>query len=127
MGVPWGARPQSESSMKLVIAYIQPDRLHHVKKALADEGVTRMSVTNALGCGQQRGFTETYRGAEFEVQLLKKIRVEIAVNDHYLERTRDAIIRGARTGEFGDGVIFVVELGECYRIRTGESGSPAVG
>jgi nitrogen regulatory protein P-II 2 len=113
--------------MKLVIAYIQPDRLHHVKRALTDEGVSRMSVTNALGCGQQRGFTETYRGAEFEVQLLKKIRLEIAVNDDYLERTRDAIIRGARTGEFGDGVIFVVDLVECYRIRTGESGSPAVG
>lgn len=113
--------------MKLVIAYIQPDRLHHVKKALADEGVTRMSVSNSLGCGQQRGFTETYRGTEFEVQLLKKIRFEIAVNDDYLERTREAIIRGARTGEFGDGVIFVVELAECYRIRTGESGSPAVG
>jgi nitrogen regulatory protein P-II 2 len=113
--------------MKLVIAYIQPDRLHHVKRALAEVEVNRMSVTNALGCGQQQGFTETYRGAEFEVQLLKKLRLEIAVNDDFLERTRDAIIRGARTGEFGDGVIFVTELAECYRIRTGESGSPAVG
>jgi nitrogen regulatory protein P-II 2 len=113
--------------MKLVIAYIQPDRLHHVKKSLAEVGVTRMSVQNASGCGQQEGFTETYRGAEFEVQLLKKIRLEIAVNDDYLERTRDAITRGARTGKFGDGVIFVIELVECYRIRTGESGSPAVG
>ncbi len=113
--------------MKLVIAYIQPERLHYVKKALADVGVARMSVGNALGCGQQRGFKETYRGAEFEVQLLKKIRLEIAVNDEFVERTRDAIIEGARTGEFGDGVIFVVELAECYRIRTGESGSPAVG
>ncbi len=113
--------------MKLVIAYIQPERLHHVKKALAVEGVTRMSVANALGCGQQRGFTEMYRGAEFEVQLLKKVRVEIAVNDEYLEPTRDAIIEGARTGQIGDGVIFVLDLGECYRIRTGESGSPAVG
>jgi len=113
--------------MKLVIAYIQPDRLHHVKKALTDVGVARMSVSNSLGCGQQRGFTETYRGTEFEVQLLKKTRLEIAVNDDYLERTREAIIKGARTGEFGDGVIFVLELGECYRIRTGESGSPAIG
>jgi len=113
--------------MKLVIAYIQPERLHHVKKALTDQGVTRMSVSNALGCGQQRGFTESYRGTEFEVQLLKKTRLEIAVNDDYLERTRDAIIAGARTGNFGDGVIFVVELAECYRIRTGETGSPAVG
>jgi nitrogen regulatory protein P-II 1 len=113
--------------MKLVIAYIQPHRLHHVKKALADVGVARMSVTNAQGGGQQRGFTETYRGTEFEVQLLKKTRIEIAVNDNFLERTKDAIIAGARTGQFGDGVIFVVELAECFRIRTGETGSPAIG
>ena len=113
--------------MKLVIAYVQPDRLHDVKQALSEVGVGRMSVTNALGCGQQRGFTETYRGAEFEVRLLKKVRFEIAVNDDYLERTREAIIKGARTGNFGDGVIFVLDLGECYRIRTGEEGSPAVG
>ena len=113
--------------MKLVIAYVQPDRLHHVKQALSEVGVPRMSVTNALGAGQQSGFTETYRGAEFEVRLLNKVRFEIAVNDDYLERTREAIIKGARTGKFGDGVIFVVELAECYRIRTGEEGSPAVG
>lgn len=113
--------------MKLVIAYIQPDRLHHVKTALSEVGVNRMSVTNSLGCGQHGGFTETYRGAEFEVQLLKKVRFEIAVNDDYLERTKEAIIAGARTGNFGDGVIFVLELGDCYRIRTGEQGSPAVG
>ena len=113
--------------MKLVIAYVQPDRLHHVKQALSEVEVNRMSVTNALGCGQQRGFTETYRGAEFEVQLLKKVRFEIAVNDSFLERTKEAIIKGARTGNFGDGVIFVVELAECYRIRTGEHGSPAIG
>lgn len=113
--------------MKLVIAYVQPDRLHEVKQALSEVGVGRMSVTNALGCGQQRGFTETYRGAAFDVRLLKKVRFEIAVNDEYLERTREAIIKGARSGNFGDGVIFVVELGECYRIRTGEHGSPAVG
>ena len=113
--------------MKLVIAYIQPDRLHHVKQALSEVGVNRMSVTNSLGAGQYGGFTETYRGAEFEVRLLKKVRFEIAVNDDYLERTKEAIIAGARTGNFGDGVIFVLELGDCYRIRTGEQGSPAVG
>lgn len=113
--------------MKLVIAYIQPERLHHVKKALAEVGVTRMSVSNALGCGQQRGFTETYRGADFEVQLLKKTRLEIAVNDDFLDRTREAIVAGARTGEIGDGVIFVLELAQCYRIRTGEVGGPAIG
>jgi len=113
--------------MKLLIAYVQPERLHHVKRALSEVEVTRMSVTNALGCGQQRGFTESYRGTEFEVQLLKKVRFEIAVNDSYLERTKEAVIKGARTGNFGDGVIFVLDLGECYRIRTGEQGGPAIG
>ncbi len=113
--------------MKLVIAYIQPHALHDVKTALTEVGVGRMSVVNAQGAGQQGGYTETYRGAEFEVLLRKKVRLEIAVNDDFVERTREAIIEGARTGNFGDGVIFVVELGECYRIRTGESGSPAVG
>ena len=113
--------------MKLVIAYIQPHALHDVKTALTEVGVGRMSVVNAQGAGQQGGYTETYRGSEFEVLLRKKVRLEIAVNDDFLERTREAIIKGARSGNFGDGVIFVVELAECYRIRTGESGSPAVG
>ena len=113
--------------MKLVIAYVQPDRLHNVKEALAEVEVGRMSVTNALGCGQQGGFMETYRGADFEVRLQKKVRFEIAVNDNFLERTREAIIKGARPGNFGDGVIFVMDLAECYRIRTGEEGSPAIG
>ena len=113
--------------MKLVIAYIQPQALHDVKTALTEVGVGRMSVVNAQGAGQQGGYTETYRGSEFEVLLRKKVRIEIAVNDDFLERTREAIIEGARSGNFGDGVIFVVDLAECYRIRTGESGSPAVG
>jgi nitrogen regulatory protein P-II 1 len=113
--------------MKLVIAYIQPQALHSVKQALSDVGVGRMSVQNAQGAGQQGGYTETYRGAELEIVLRKKVRLEIAVNDDHLERTREAIIEGARTGNFGDGVIFVLDLAECYRIRTGESGSPAVG
>lgn len=113
--------------MKLVIAYIQPQALHAVKTALTEVDVGRMSVVSAQGAGQQGGYTETYRGSEFEVLLRKKIRLEIAVNDDFLERTREAIIKGARTGNFGDGVIFVLELAECYRIRTGESGGPAVG
>ena len=77
--------------MKLVIAYVQPDRLHHVKQALSEVEVNRMSVTNALGCGQQRGFTETYRGAKVEVGLNKKVPFEIAVNDNFLDRTEEAI------------------------------------
>lgn len=113
--------------MKLVIAYIQPEQLNSVKQALYEAEVTKMSVTNALGCGQQGGFHETYRGTEVEVNLLKKVRLELAVNDDYVEATVDAIIRGARTGEIGDGKIFVVELAQCIRIRTGEVGTLAVG
>ena len=86
-----------------------------------------MSVTNALGCGQQKGYHETYRGADIEVNLLKKVRIEIAVNDEFVEATIDAIIKGARSGNIGDGKIFVLEMSECVRIRTGEKGSEAVG
>ncbi len=113
--------------MKLVIAYIQPQRLGAVKQALYESGITKMSVTNSLGCGQQGGFHESYRGVAVEVQLLKKIRIEIAVNDDFLKPTIDAIIRGAKTGNIGDGKVFVVELAQCIRIRTGEMGMAAIG
>jgi nitrogen regulatory protein P-II 2 len=84
-------------------------------------------VTNALGCGQQGGYHESYRGVDVEVNLLKKVRIEIAVNDAYLEPTLDGIIAGARTGKIGDGKIFILDLPECIRIRTGEKGSAAIG
>ena len=113
--------------MKLIIAYIQPHRLDEVKKALAEAEVGKMSVTNSLGCGAQKGYHESYRGVEFDVNLLKKIRIEIAVTEEYLKKTTDAIIAGARTGEIGDGKIFILELAECIRVRTGEKGSDAVG
>ena len=113
--------------MKLIIAYIQPEKLNDVKQELYKAEVYKMSVTNALGCGQQKGYTESYRGVEFEVNLLKKVRLEIAVNENFVERTIDAIIRGARTGKIGDGKIFIVDLVECIRIRTGERGSNAIG
>ncbi|MFH2138029.1 MAG: P-II family nitrogen regulator [Candidatus Omnitrophota bacterium] len=113
--------------MKLIIAMIQPHKLPDVKKALFDADVHKMSVTNALGCGQQKGFTETYRGVIHEVTLLKKIRLEIAVNADYVEPTIKAIIKGARTGKIGDGKIFVLDLPECIRIRTGERGHKAIG
>lgn len=113
--------------MKLVIAYIKPERLPAVKAALFEKEVTKMSVTNALGCGQQMGYTETYRGAVVEVNLLKKVRLEIAVNEDFVKPAVDAIIRGAKTGNIGDGKIFVVDLGECIRIRTGETGKAAIG
>ena len=113
--------------MKLVIAYIQPERLTEVKQALTKKSITKMSVTNALGCGQQGGYHETYRGVETEVNLLKKVRFEIAVNDDFVESTIDAIMEGAKSGKIGDGKIFVVDLGECVRIRTGERGGAAIG
>lgn len=113
--------------MKLVIAYIQPERLNAVKQSLYQEEIHRMSVTNALGCGQQKGFHETYRGTDIEVNLLKKMRIEIAVNDSFVEKTIDAIIKGARTGNIGDGKIFVLDLPDCIRIRTGDRGEDAVG
>jgi nitrogen regulatory protein P-II 1 len=80
-----------------------------------------------MGCGQQKGYTESYRGVDVEVNLLKKVRIEIAVNDNFVKPTVDAIIRGARSGEIGDGKIFVLPIEECYRIRTGETGSVAIG
>ena len=113
--------------MKLIIAMIQPHKLPDVKKALFEEEVYKMTVTNVLGCGQQKGYTETYRGIIYEVNLLKKVRLEIAVNDDFVERTIKAIIRGARTGNIGDGKIFVLDLPRCIRIRTEEEGSEAIG
>lgn len=86
-----------------------------------------MSVTNALGCGEQHGYEESYRGIKFEVNLLKKVRLEIAVNEDFVERTVDAISKGARTGKIGDGKIFIIDLPECIRIRTGEKGKKAIG
>lgn len=113
--------------MKLIIAYIQPERLGDVKRELCEAEVYKMSVTNALGCGQQRGYTESYRGVRFEVNLLKKVRLEIAVNDGFVQPTVDAIIKGARTGQIGDGKILIFDLHECIRIRTGETGPAAIG
>ncbi|MDD4013936.1 MAG: P-II family nitrogen regulator [Candidatus Omnitrophica bacterium] len=113
--------------MKLIIALIQPHKLPDVKRALFEADVHKMTVTNALGCGQQKGYTETYRGVIGEVNLLKKVRLDIAVNDKYVQPTVDAIIKGARTGKIGDGKIFVLDLPECIRIRTGEKGNEAIG
>ena len=101
--------------MKLIIAYIKPERLNAVKQELYKRNVFKMSVSNALGCGQQKGYVEAYRGAMAEVNLLKKVRLAIGVND------------GARTGRIGDGKIFVLPMEDCIRIRTGEHGPDAIG
>lgn len=113
--------------MKLIVALIQPHKLEDVKKALFAEEVHKMTVSSALGCGQQKGYTENYRGAITEVNLLKKIRLEIAVNDNFVKPTIEAIVKGAKTGKIGDGKIFVTPLEECIRIRTGETGKEAIG
>ena len=113
--------------MKLITAYIQPQRLNAVKQALFEKDVHKMSVTNALGCGRQSGYEEHYRGALVEINLLKKVRLEIAVNEDFVHPAIDAITEAARSGTIGDGVIFVVDLGECIRIRTGETGHDAIG
>jgi len=113
--------------MKLVVAYIQPHKLKDVKQALYKADICKMSVTNAMGCGEQHGYEESYRGIKFEVNLLKKVRLEIAVNQDFVEKTIAAIIEGARTGQIGDGKIFVLNLAECIRIRTGDKGDAAIG
>lgn len=113
--------------MKLVIAVIQPHKLNDVKKALNEVQVNLMTVATAIGAGRQKGYPETYRGVIHEVKLLKKVELQIAVNDDYVEPTIKAIIRGAKTGNIGDGKIFVLPLEECIRIRTGERGTRAIG
>jgi nitrogen regulatory protein P-II 1 len=113
--------------MKLIIAYIQPEKLNDVKQELYKSDVKKMSITTSLGCGAQGGYTESYRGSEEEVNLLQKIRLEIAVNDDFLKKTINAIVKGAKTGNIGDGKIFVIELLNCIRIRTDEQGNDAIG
>lgn len=113
--------------MKLIVAYIQPHRLNDVKQELYKREIYKISVTSALGCGQQKGYHESFRGAVEEVNLLKKVRLEIAVNEPYVAPTIEGIVAGARTGEIGDGKIFVTTLDECIRIRTGDTGDKAIG
>jgi len=113
--------------MKMIIAVIQPDKLSDVKDALHAANVTKMTASNVIGCGQQMGYTETYRGIPAEINLLKKVELRIAVNESFVKPTVDAIIKGARTGKIGDGKIFVLDLPECIRIRTGETGADAIG
>ena len=116
--------------MKMVVAIIRPEKLEAVQQALNERDVYLMTVTDVRGCGRQRGYTEVYRGTEFQVRLLPKLKLEIAVNDAFVEATVEAIVHAARTGEtgtVGDGKIFVLALEDCVRIRTGERGSEAIG
>lgn len=113
--------------MKLVIAYVRPERLNAVKQALYERGIYNMSATNILGSGRQKGFTETYRGVIMEVNLLKKVRLEIGLNDEFVEPAIEAIKKGAKTGKEGDGVLFVLPIEHAMRIRTEEEGGTAMG
>ena len=113
--------------MKMIIAVIQPEKLEAVKTALFNAEVYKMTVNRVRGCGQQAGYDEHYRGQVKMVNLLEKIRLEIAVNDNFVEPTVRAIIKAAKSGKIGDGKIFIMPLEECIRIRTEETGSVAIG
>jgi nitrogen regulatory protein P-II 2 len=116
--------------MKMIVAIIRPERLDAVQQALYERDVYLMTVTDVRGCGRQRGFTEVYRGSEFVVRLLPKLKLEIAVNDAFVEAAMEAIVHAARsgeTGQIGDGKIFVLPIEDAVRIRTGERGGPAIG
>ncbi len=113
--------------MKLIIAIIQPHKLEDVKRELYASQINLITVSEALGHGRQIGVDEFYRGVRETGNLLRKIRLEIAVNEDFVEATIRAIIKGARTDKIGDGKIFVLEMPRCIRIRTGEEGRQAVG
>jgi nitrogen regulatory protein P-II 1 len=113
--------------MKLIIAIIKPDRLETVKQELYKADVNLITVNEVLGHGRQMGITEVYRGVKEMGNLLRKVRLEIAVNEDFVEPTIKAIIKGAQTGETGDGKIFILDLVECIRIRTEERGGMAIG
>jgi len=113
--------------MKYIVAVIQPDRLSEVLDRLEEKEIHLVTVSNVVGRGRQRGIAEVYRSHKEAGSLLRKMKLEIAVNEDFVQPTVDAIIGGARTGEIGDGKIFVLDLAECIRIRTGETGSVAIG
>ncbi len=113
--------------MKYIVAVIQPDRLDEVLRRLTEKEIHLVTVSSVVGRGRQKGIAEVYRGHKEQGSLLKKTKLEIAVNEEFVEPTVEAITEGARTGQIGDGKIFVVDLPECIRIRTGERGGKAIG
>ena len=116
-------------TMKLIVAIIQPTKLEAVKEALTEVEVVRLTVMDCQGFGRQKGQTEVYRGTEVTINLRRKVQLQIAVNEEFVEPTIDAILKGGRTGdkgEIGDGKIFVLPLDDCIRIRTGERGNEAI-
>jgi nitrogen regulatory protein P-II 2 len=117
---------EEESSMKLIMAVIKPFKLDEVREALSEVGVSGITVTEVKGFGRQKGHTELYRGAEYIVDFLPKVKIEVAVPDDVLERAVEAIEKSARTGKIGDGKIFVADVEQVIRIRTGETGGDAL-
>ena len=113
--------------MRYIIAVIQPDRVDEVLRILEEKEIHLVTVSTVLGRGRQKGISEVYRGHKEAGRLLKKVKLEIAVNEEFVKPTIEAIKEGARTGHVGDGKIFVLDLKECLRIRTGETGSVAIG
>jgi nitrogen regulatory protein P-II 2 len=113
--------------MKYIIAIIQPDRIDDVVEALTESEINLMTVSDVMGRGRQKGVAEIYRSHMEPGNLLRKVKLEIAVNDEFVAPTLEAIVRGARTGNIGDGKIFVLDLEDCLRIRTGEVGHAAIG
>jgi nitrogen regulatory protein P-II 1 len=113
--------------MKYIIGIIQPDRLDEVLKRLTQNEIHLVTVSNVIGRGRQKGIAEVYRSHKEPGSLLNKIKLEIAVNEDYVQPTVDAIVNGARSGNIGDGKIFIMDLPECIRIRTGEKGNTAIG
>jgi nitrogen regulatory protein P-II 2 len=120
------ATGQQEKTMKLITAIIKPFKLDDVREALSEIGVQGMTVTEVKGFGRQKGHTELYRGAEYVVDFLPKVKLELAIDDGMLDQVLDAITKSANTGKVGDGKIFVASLEEVVRIRTGETGAEAV-
>ena len=113
--------------MKYIIGVIQPDRLDEVLKRLTEQEIHLVTVSNVLGRGRQKGVAQVYRSHKEQGSLLKKVKLEIAVNEAFVEKTIEAITRGAQSGQIGDGKIFVLDLPECVRIRTAERGGEAIG
>jgi nitrogen regulatory protein P-II 2 len=113
--------------MKYIIAIIQPHKLDAVMKELEAKEIHLKTVSNVLGCGRQKGITEVYRGVKEAGNLIKKVKIEVAVNEEFVEQTIKAIVQGAKTGNIGDGKIFVMDLDEVVRIRTEERGGKAIG
>jgi nitrogen regulatory protein P-II 1 len=112
--------------MKKIEAIVKPFKLDEVREALSEIGVSGLTVTEVKGFGRQKGHTELYRGAEYVVDFLPKVKVEVVVGDALVEKAMEAIVKAARTGKIGDGKIFVCDVGQVVRIRTGETGEEAV-